>query len=72
MTTGDGGDITIDELCGERTSNGISRDDVLETLDTGLFSSRGIDQMGWAHQTYAEFLAARFVVEQGMPAEQIE
>ncbi len=65
------GDITIDELCGERTSNGISRDDVLETLDTGLFSSRGIDRMGWAHQTYAEFLAARFVVEQGMPAEQI-
>ena len=45
---------------------------MLETLDTGLFSSRGIDQMGWAHQTYAEFLAARFVVEQGMPAEQIE
>ncbi|HEY5706555.1 MAG TPA: hypothetical protein VIS96_13385 [Terrimicrobiaceae bacterium] len=65
------GDITIDELCGEHVSNGVSRDDVLETLGTGLFSSRGPDRMGWAHQTYAEFLAARYLVEQGMPAEQM-
>jgi predicted NACHT family NTPase len=64
-------DITIDELCGERAPNGISRDDVLETLGTGLFSSRGTDRMGWVHHTYAEFLAARFVSQQGMPAEQI-
>jgi hypothetical protein len=65
------GDITLDELCGEHASNGISRQDVLETLGTGLFSSRGPDRMGWAHQTYAEFLAARYVVEQGMPTEQM-
>ena len=32
-----------------------------EALATGLFSARGVQELGWAHQTYAEFLAARFV-----------
>ena len=32
-----------------------------EALATGLFSARGVQEQGWAHQTYAEFLAARFV-----------
>ena len=32
-----------------------------ETLDTGLFTSRGGDRMGWAHQGYAEFLAAQYL-----------
>jgi predicted NACHT family NTPase len=32
-----------------------------ETLDTGLFTSRGSDRMGWAHQGYAEFLAAQYL-----------
>ena len=34
-----------------------------EVLDTGLFSSRGLERMGWAHQTYAEFLAAWYLVQ---------
>jgi hypothetical protein len=33
-----------------------------EVLDTGLFSSRGQDRMGWAHQSYAEFLAADYLI----------
>jgi predicted NACHT family NTPase len=32
-----------------------------EALSTGLFTGRGLQELGWAHQTYAEFLAARFV-----------
>ena len=36
---------------------------IRETLATGLFSSRGPKRMGWAHQTYAEFLAARYLAE---------
>jgi hypothetical protein len=43
-----------------------------ETLGTGLFSSRGIHRMGWAHQTYAEFLAARYVFEHNMKFEQVK
>ena len=42
-----------------------------EVLDTGLFSSRGADQFGWAHQTYAEFLAARYCKRRQMPIAQI-
>lgn len=34
-----------------------------ETLNTGLFSSRGQHRIGWAHQTYGEFLAARFLAQ---------
>jgi predicted NACHT family NTPase len=44
---------------------------IVETLGTGLFSSRGPSRMGWAHQTYAEFLAAWYLKEQGLQTEQI-
>jgi hypothetical protein len=40
----------------------LSRDALIETLDTGLFSSRGDDQIGWAHQSFAEFLAAEHLI----------
>ena len=46
-------------------------DDVREVLDTGLFSARGERRMGWAHQTYGEFLAANYLVEKGVPPKTI-
>ncbi len=39
----------------------VDEDAVREALDTGLFSGRGTHRLGWAHHTYAEFLAARYV-----------
>jgi predicted NACHT family NTPase len=45
---------------------------IRETLDTGLFSSRGPHRMGWAHQTYAEFLAAKYIVQNNMALPQIK
>ncbi len=42
-----------------------------EVLGTGLFSSRGPYRTGWAHQTYAEFLAARWVSEEELELDQI-
>lgn len=42
-----------------------------ETLDTGLFTERGPKRMGWAHQTYAEFLAARYLKEHEFTVAQI-
>jgi len=42
-----------------------------EVLDTGLFTSRGPEQAGWAHQTYAEFLAARYLVQHGLTVNQM-
>jgi len=61
-------DVTIRGLGGGREYvNGegfeVSEAALRETLDTGLFSSRGRNRMGWAHQTYAEFLAARYLVQ---------
>jgi predicted NACHT family NTPase len=69
-------DVTIRELCGGSESVNddkiqVSEDAVRETLATGLFSSRGPKCMGWAHQTYAEFLAARYLVQRGMTLSQM-
>jgi hypothetical protein len=48
-----------------------TRDNLWEVLDTGLFSSRGDDRMGWAHQSYAEFLAADHLVTRKVPPHNI-
>ncbi len=42
-----------------------------EALDTGIFTSRGRDRMGWAHQTFGEFLAARYLKRQGVSTRQM-
>jgi hypothetical protein len=44
---------------------------VTETLDTGLFSARGMSRLGWAHQTYAEFLAASYLLDRRVAAARI-
>lgn len=69
-------DITVRVLIGESEPVGaeqfrVTEAAILETLDTGLFSSRGPNRMGWAHQTYAEFLAARYLVEHGATVSQM-
>jgi hypothetical protein len=68
-------DVAMRELVGgiERAPDEItvSTDAIREVLDTGLFSSRGANRIGWAHQTYAEFLAARYCKVREMPIQQI-
>jgi len=69
-------DIRLEDLIGgtegkKDAAVAVSQPAIRETLDTGLFSSRGLNRIGWAHQTYAEFLAARFLVEHGLPADRI-
>ena len=47
----------------------VSAEAVAEVFEvSGLFAPRGAGYVGWAHQTYAEFLAARFLRERGLPA----
>lgn len=60
-------DLLLTELEGaEEAVSGLSipaaEVQVREVLATGLFSGRGSHRLGFAHQTYAEFLAARFLV----------
>ena len=49
----------------------LTRETLRETLDTGLFSSRGDDRMGWAHQSFAEFLAADYLISRKVPASNV-
>ena len=48
----------------------LSREGVSETLKSGLFTARGRDRLGWAHQTYVEFLAARWIRGQKLTFDQ--
>jgi len=57
------GDVKIEELAGGTELAGgepfeVDVAAVDEVIHTGLFTSRGVNRLGWAHQTYAEFLAA--------------
>ena len=61
-----GGTVNVD---GDRLE--VTEAAVKETLGTGLFNSRGPNRMGWAHRTYAEFLAARHVVQQKLVLPQV-
>lgn len=69
-------DIFFNDLCYghenvKENSFEITDKVIKEVLDTGLFSSRGSHRMGWAHQTYAEFLAAWYLKERNLPLSQI-
>jgi hypothetical protein len=44
---------------------------ILEVLDTGLFTSRGIELMGWSHHSYAEFLAGVFLINHKVSEKQL-
>ena len=64
-------DVTVGELvrAGEDLDSRdmvVTEPAVRETLGTALFSSRGSDRLGWAHQTYAEFLAAWYLARSSL------
>ena len=69
-------DVNFQALAGknEQCDGGaidVTEEVLRETLETGLFSSRGPNRLGWAHQTYSEFLAARFLVQNQVSLPQI-
>jgi predicted NACHT family NTPase len=65
-------DITLRTCAGETGHEEHFTEPALkEALTTGLFRARGTQELGWAHQTYAEFLAARCLTRT-MSVEQIE
>lgn len=69
-------DITFNDLRGGYEAvNGdqfsVANIELREALNTGLFSSRGPHRMGWAHQTYAEFLAAWYLTQHRLSAAQL-
>ena len=70
-------DIAIKDLRGGqeiREQQKFDVDDacIKEVLSfTGLFSGRGTNRIGFAHQTYAEFLTAWYLVERNIPLVQV-
>jgi hypothetical protein len=44
---------------------------VREALQTGLFTGRGAQQLGWAHATFADYLAADWVISNELTQEQV-
>jgi hypothetical protein len=77
----DMGDLGTDELAIETLATGteeavgkrfaVTENAIGQVLDTGLFSSRGLNRLGFAHKTYAEFLAASFVKKRHMSVPQV-
>jgi predicted NACHT family NTPase len=77
----DRGQIPADDVLRQELSRGYERANerqfeaseaaIVEVLNTGLFSSRGLNRMGWAHQTYAEFLAAWYLKQHNLSLSQI-
>jgi predicted NACHT family NTPase len=69
-------DVSVGDTAGRAeglvdTKDAVDEHRIIETLSTGLFSSRGANRIGWAHQTYAEFLAARYVLANELNPEQV-
>jgi hypothetical protein len=70
-------DVYVSELSGssETALNmefSVTEESVRETLfRTGLFTARGPHRMGWAHQTFAEFLAAWYVAKHNLRTEEV-
>lgn len=65
------GEIGITQLHGKELVDDIQTKlgdgELVEVLNTGLFSSRGAGKIGWAHQTYGEYLAARYIYRHRFP-----
>jgi hypothetical protein len=68
-------DVAVSQLVGgnefAEQKIDVSNDMVVETLGTGLFSSRGPERLGWSHQTFAEYLAARYCINNKLPIQQL-
>ncbi|MPV36724.1 NACHT domain-containing protein [Georgenia subflava] len=71
-----GEDIAVEHLAGGSEPSPMGSVDVtvslvLEAARTGLFTSRGGQRLGWAHATFADFLAAEWVVANDLSAAQV-
>jgi hypothetical protein len=68
-------DATLDDVRGVELLRGrkleISDSEVREVLETGLFTSRGKNRFGWSHQSFGEFLAARYLFRRKFSGAQI-
>ncbi|HZU97603.1 MAG TPA: hypothetical protein VFF73_12965 [Planctomycetota bacterium] len=66
------GAVTLEELTTARDpASRPSRENLLEVLDTGLFSVKGPNRVGWSHQTYEEYLAAGYCLHRNVAPDRL-
>ncbi len=68
--------LRMNELAGGTERAGDATFEVTEAalsdaIDTGLFTSRGAKVLGWAHHTYQEYLAARYLSDSALSPQQV-
>lgn len=56
---------------GPRDPIPVTSSSVNEVVATGLFASRGPQRLGWAHTTFADYLAGAWVVANQMTSDQV-
>lgn len=65
----------VDMLGGEESGGGLAQrvndESIREVLDTTLFSGRGEQRLGFAHQSHMEFLAAWYLKKRGLDSERL-
>lgn len=65
-------DITVQSLMSSADGQSpFPKPLIEEALSTALFSSRGPGRLGWAHQTYPEYLAVQYLTEHQVTLPQI-
>ncbi|MCH7827389.1 MAG: putative Ig domain-containing protein, partial [Bacteroidetes bacterium] len=69
-------DIFIDEIIGGmevigQTEVTITEELIKDTLNTGLFVLNNVNKLGWFHQTFTEFLTARYLFIRELQEEQL-
>lgn len=71
-----GSTLSLADICGTETigTEAIVIDEPVlhEVLGCGLFRGAGPDLVSWAHQSYAEFLAADWLMVHGLPRRQLD
>lgn len=72
----DAGDIVIGEVTSSPDgAPGVSwphtADAILQTVRSGLFTGAGENRVGWAHATFVDYLAARWILDNGLSDEQV-
>lgn len=63
--------VLLDAVLGDEEGEGasrieVSRDAVIETVASGVFTTAGAGEAGFAHRSFAEFLAARYLFRLGL------
>ncbi len=64
--------LSVDDLVTAFADAMPNRESVLETMDTALFVPAGPDSSTWAHLTFGEYLAARWIKSAALTPAQIE